>query len=270
MKTAFFSSCLTVFLLPVVCAGVFSRPLQADEIAQNDPLAVKTPERMVYVPAGPFLMGTDREDSTGPNVPRFNNDARPQHIVNVAAFYMDKTEVTNAQYKRYCEATGYPPPPHWHDGNYAEGEADFPVTRVNCWEAVAYAAWAGKRLPTEAEWEKAARGTDRRNYPWGNDWNPAVVVADGQAPLPVGSRPEGASPYGALDLAGNVFEWTDSWYQAYPGSPHNFREFGTIYKVVRGGGFFGNRSDCQTHYRSVARPQTRSEGLGFRCVKDAK
>ena len=237
---------------------------------KDDPLAARVPEGMVYVPAGPFPMGTDKADNAGPNTPRFNNDARPQHIANVAAFYMDKTEVTNAQYKRYCESVGYPTPPHWKDGNYAEGEADLPVTRINWWEAGAYAAWLGKRLPTEMEWEKAARGTDGRIYPWGNEWNPGNVVSDGAAPLPVGSRPAGASPYGVLDLGGNVFEWTDSWYQAYPGATHKFPEFGTHFKVVRGGGFLGNRQDAQAHYRSVARPQTRSEGLGFRCVQDAK
>jgi formylglycine-generating enzyme required for sulfatase activity len=225
---------------------------------------------MVLVPAGIFVMGTSAGDRGGDNVPRQNADAQPQHTVVVSAFAIDKTEVTNAEYKRYCEATGYPAPPHWVKGNYTEGDANMPVTHVNWWEASAYADWVGKRLPTEAEWEKAARGTDGRTYPWGDEWELSRVVFGQTKPQPVGSKPSGASPYGALDMAGNVLEWVSDWYMAYPEAPRTFPEYGTTYKVARGGGFSGFNSITRTYYRSVARPSTRSEWIGFRCVKDVK
>lgn len=234
-----------------------------------DPLAAKTPEGMVYVPAGDFTMGTNQGDPAGPNKPRGFADAQSQHAVTLPAFYIDKTEVTNAQYKRYCEATGYPVPPDWKNGTLPDGAGSTAVTHVNWWEATAYARWAGKRLPTEAEWEKAARGTDARTFPWGKEWEPARVVWGMNEAQAVGTKPDGASPYGALDMAGNVFEWTADWYKAYPNAPQQFPEYGTKFKVVRGGGFFGFEMVCRTYYRSVDRPASRSEWIGFRCAKDA-
>ncbi|MBV9468376.1 MAG: SUMF1/EgtB/PvdO family nonheme iron enzyme [Abitibacteriaceae bacterium] len=240
--------------------------------AQNtapDGLAGKAPEGMVYIPGGPFIMGTDEEDHNTDHTIRAYSDANPRHNVNVAAFYMDKLEVTNVQYKQFCDATHYPPPPHWLTGTYPDGEGNLPVYNVDWWEASAYAAWAGKRLPTEAEWEKAARGTDGRTYPWGEDWDNSRTVADAKKPEPVGSHPTGASPYGVLDMAGNVMEWVSDWYAAYPGALHTFPEFGTTHKVVRGGGFNHGEALYRTYYRCVARPQTRSDWIGFRCAKSA-
>jgi formylglycine-generating enzyme required for sulfatase activity len=220
------------------------------------------PEGIVLVPAGPFLMGTDTEEGS------FNKgDSGPQRTVRLAAYYIDKNEVTNAEYKRYCDATGYPAPPHWSDGNYPAGMAALPVSFVNWWEAQAYALWKGKRLPTEAEWEKAARGIDGRTYPWGETWNPDLLVWQAESPQAVGSIPGGASPYGALDMAGNVFEWVADWYQAYPGSTLTFPQYGTQYKVVRGGGFDVRDYDLYTFHRSLTRPAHRSEFVGFRCAK---
>lgn len=232
--------------------------------------ASQSPAGMVLVPTGTFTMGTDRSEAVGPDVPRSYNDARPFHPVTLPAFFIDKTEVTNAQYKKYCDATGYPTPPNWKDGIYAKGESEYPVSHVNWYEAGAYAAWAGKRLPTEAEWEKAARGSDKREFPWGNNWDPKRAVFGGQHPNKVGQFPEGASPCGALDMAGNVFEWTQSWYDAYPNAPIKFPEFGEKMKVVRGGGYDGYDMICRTYYRSVAFPSTRSGWIGFRCAQDAK
>ena len=244
-------------------------PLHAQQPAK-DPLADKTPEGMVFVPAGAFTMGTNAADAAGSNL-RQNNDALPQHTVTVPPFYIDKTEVTNAQYKRYCDATGYSVPPHWKKGTYPEGEAESPVTHVNWWEASAYAAWAGKRLPTEAEWEKAARGTDGRLYPWGNTWDGTLVVIARDKPQPVGTKPGGASPYGALDMASNVLEWVQDWYGPYPGARHTYPEYGTQYKVLRGGFFWGAGIEVMstTFYRSVNRPGTRHSAIGFRCAKGA-
>jgi formylglycine-generating enzyme required for sulfatase activity len=225
------------------------------------------PEGMVPVPAGEFTMGTNRSEDVGPNTPRSNNDARPIHRVTLPAFFIDKTEVTNAQYKKYCDATDYPAPPIWKNGNFPTGEDEFPVTHVNWFEAAAFAAWAGKRLPSEAEWEKAARGTDAREYPWGNNWDASRVTRDRSSAEKVGQHPNGASPFGAFDMAGNVFEWTASWYDAYPNAPLKFAEYGEQMKVIRGGGFNGSESTSHTYFRSVAYPTSRSEWIGFRCVK---
>ena len=256
-------------LFALCLLAVLLRPLHAQDAAP-DPLVAKTPEGMVYVPAGPFIMGTDASDPMGSNL-RQNNDALPQHNVTVAAFYIDKTEVTNAQYKLYCDATKYPAPSHWKDGAYPAGEAEVAVTHVNWWEAAAYAEWAGKRLPTEAEWEKAARGTDGRKYPWGAEWENDRAVTGLDKAQPVGTKPKGASLYGALDMASNVLEWVTDWYDAYPGAKNTYPEFGTRYKVLRGGFFWGPGIEVMstTFYRSVNRPDTRHSSIGFRCAKTA-
>jgi formylglycine-generating enzyme required for sulfatase activity len=237
-------------------------PTTAPPAAEVKPAdTTEVPEGMVLVTAGPFTMGSNSGEGL------ITNDATPQQMVTLPAFYIDKTEVTNAEYKKFCDATGNPVPPHWKDGTYAEGQAQMPVRWVNWWEAQAYAAWKGKRLPTEAEWEKAARGTDGRVYPWGNQRAPENIVWDQKGPQPVGSRPGGASPYGALDMAGNVFEWVNDWYDAYPNSNAKVPQFGTTYKVIRGGAFDGAAHETKTYHRSVTRPSSRSEWIGFRCAQ---
>jgi formylglycine-generating enzyme required for sulfatase activity len=241
--------------------------------AQNEAAntAPEIPVGMVLVAAGEFTMGSENSEPISPNTPRGFNDSRPRHKESTPAFFIDKTEVTNAQYQEYCKATGYPVPPGWkNNGSFATGEEEFPVTHVTWFEAVAYAAWAGKRLPTEIEWEKAARGTDGREYPWGNNWDPRRVIVGRSRSSKVAQFPSNASPFGALDMAGNVFEWTQSWYDAYPNATIKFPEYGEVMKVIRGGGFDGGESLARTYYRSVAFPATRSEWIGFRCVQDVK
>jgi formylglycine-generating enzyme required for sulfatase activity len=188
---------------------------------------------MVSVAAGAFLMGRDRG----------RTDERPQHSVYLDAFEIDRYEVTNAQYRRFAEATGQSPPPYWQNGLYPLGQEDRPVVGVSWSEADAYCRWAGKRLPTEAEWEKACRGTDGRIYPWGNRWDLGrlnvdltrhLVAGAGNEVLPwqdawsllqsspasrirpslqpIGSYPEGASPLGVFDASGNASEWVADWY----------------------------------------------------------
>lgn len=233
------------------------------------PAGAAVPAGMVLVPAGTFVMGTNHSDRTGDNVPRTYDDARPEHAVSLPAFYIDKTEVTNAAYAQFCKATHYPVPPDWKNGTFPAGQENFPVTRVSWYEAEAYAHWVGKRLPTEAEWEKAARGTDGRAYPWGNEWDEKKLVWNRSGPDKVGSRSSGASPYGALDIAGNVFEWTSDWYAAYPKAPVTFPEYNQTLKVVRGGGFYGYSFAASTFFRSVDNPRARSQWIGFRCVRDA-
>ena len=252
---------------------IFAAPLWAQDASPNAPAPTPTPpEGMVYVPAGEFTMGTNEADRSDfnqrDNVPLTANDARPQQKATTGAFFVDVTEVTNAAYQKYCDATGAVPPAYWPDGKFPDGEADFAVHHVNFYDATAYASWAGKRLPTEAEWEKAARGTDGRRFPWGNDWG-GDRATDNGGPGKVGTHPAGASAYGALDMAGNVAEWTSSWFQPYPNSPTKQPDFGTTLKVVRGGAWIGTDQLGQTWHRQVARPQTRIEMIGFRCVKDA-
>jgi eukaryotic-like serine/threonine-protein kinase len=222
------------------------------------------PEGMALVPAGKFTFGTNAFSGL------LGEDTGPQQEVDLPAFFIDKTEVTNAEYKAFCDATNYPVPPHWKNGTFPKGQDNHPVVRVNWYEAGAYAAWRGKRLPSETEWEKAARGTDGRMYPFGATWNPAHVVHGQEGPSAVGSKPAGASPYGVLDMSGNAYEWVDDWYQAYPGSKFKNAAFGTIYKVIRGGSFDGGQDLFKVTYRGIMRPGSRSLWVGFRCAKDAK
>jgi formylglycine-generating enzyme required for sulfatase activity len=181
-------------------------PTVADSAAavpSADPL-----EDMLLVPAGEFLMGSRDADSQA------ESNEKPQRTLSLPAFYIDQFEVTNIQYKRFVDDTGYPAPPSWKDGNYAD-EADFyPVVEVTWWDATAYARWAGKRLPTEAEWEKAARGTDGRRYPWGNHYN-SHLANTGRYFVPANANIEAASPCGAVNMAGNAAEWTASVFEPY-------------------------------------------------------
>ena len=226
---------------------------------------------MVLVPAGPFLMGSLDGDA----------DERPPRTLNLPAFYVDRYEVTHAQYAAFVRATGHRAPIDWPNGQLPVALTNFPVVNITWADAEAYARWAGKRLPTEAEWEKAARGSDGRIYPWGNDAaKKAASGKDAEDPrrrqgrtFPVGSFPDDVSPYGAMDMAGNVWEWTADWYDAYPGNPDLELEYGRKYRVIRGGGgidYYGKASNrrCATRARSV--PYGTYDALGFRCVKEAK
>ncbi len=264
---------LSRFSLFLLALTAFSGRLQA----QTPPLApsVETPENMALIAGGENWMGTDDTDNTDnnqrDNIPLSANDARPRHRVKVAAFFMDKTMVTCAQYQKFCDATKIPSPPDWNGGQIPAGRADAPVFHVNWYEAAAYANWVGKRLPSEIEWERAARGDEDRQYPWGSDYDESKLVWNAEKPLAVGSKPAGATPQGLLDMAGNGFEWTSSWFEAYPGAPIPIPEFGQILKVMRGGGWHGSGDRlAKVWYRGVNRPISRLEWVGFRCAKDVK
>jgi len=176
-----------------------------------DPATLVAPERegMVLVPTGEFKMGSATTDQWA------DNDEFPQRIVAVPAFYIDELEVSNLEYKRFIDAVNWKPPPPWTDRVYPHGSEFLPVTDVTWWDACAYAQWAGKRLPTEIEWEKAARGTDARRFPWGDEFS-ADRANDSQSLMPAGSYPNGVSPYGVFDMSGNVAEWTATPYEPYP------------------------------------------------------
>jgi serine/threonine-protein kinase len=235
----------------------------------------------VYVPAGSFQMGSDAGDS----------NEKPVHPVTLDAFWIDRTEVANAMYALCVEAGKCPPPfsPKSDTRNSYYGDAqydNYPVIYVTWDNANAYCDWAGRRLPTEAEWEKAARGTDERTYPWGNeqpagnllnfadsntnfDWSDRTVD-DGYADTsPVGNYPDGASPYGALDMAGNVWEWVNDWYdEAYYGSSPSENPQGPAsgqYRVLRGGSW-GSSDSVRAANRSWYEPGFDYD-VGFRCAR---
>ncbi len=230
---------------------------------------------MVLVDAGEFIMGTDGQ----------RDDCSPEHKVYLPAFYIDRYEVTNAQYYEFLEYIGKTgdhskchrdeptgkdhTPRNWEDEYY--DNPDFPVTRIDWYDAYAYAAWAGKRLPTEAEWEKTARGPSGNSFPWGNEWNPNNCNI-GEDPKPVGSYPQGASPYGCHDLAGSVAEWVSDWYdpQYYQKSPAvnpPGPEKG-LKKVIRGGSRFGRGFLLRSSTRKCEAPNVHNQAVGFRCAKD--
>ena len=283
---------------------------------------------MVLIPAGEFIMGSDKVDTAklgaeyGSSKP-FYVDEHPQHTVKLPAFKIDKYEVTNAQYREFVRKTNYWFPPSWKDNGYLlapevlavadlptlrrlasdtfhldmdtstmprdalmkaiaarQAKLDpLPVAEVNWFNAHDYCTWVGKRLPTEAEWEKAARGSDGREYPWGHDWDNhrlnAGEVDDWEFGVaPVGSYPQGASPYGVMDMSGNVMEWVKDWYKPYPGNSYTDKTFGEKYKVVRGGGWggLGHYALSQfyrTAYRLYMQPGSQFIDVGFRCAKDA-
>lgn len=239
---------------------------------------------MVYVPTGEFLMGTSDADieyykEIFPlrRINRFDNE-RPQRTVFVDAFYIDKYEVTNKQYKQFLAETGYTPK-HYLDYE-PFNSPDFPAAVLEWEDAVAYANWAGKRLPTEAEWEKAARGTDGRIWPWGNEWdgtklsgNDGTGLKDGyKETAPVGQFPQGASPYGAHDMAGNLWEWVSDWYDPnyYRTSPPNVNPKGPETgdgHVLKGGGWAENLDFTRCANRLGGEPGSLLRG--FRCAMDA-
>ena len=199
---------------------------------------------------------------------------RPPHVVSVGAFEIDKFEVTNQEFERFVWETG-----HVTDAEkagetswryYAKDKPQHPVVKVTWNDAIAFCEWAGKRLPSEAEWEKAARGTDARSYPWGNQWDAAKAnskEAGNRGTTAVGSFPAGASPYGVLDMAGNVAEWTTDWFKAYPGGDFYSPYFGEKYRVIRGGGWFSDKILVRTTERSASGVELANDDVGFRCVR---
>ncbi len=245
--------------IPVAPTATFQPPT-ATPIPPPPPPAVEA--AMIAIPAGEFTMGSNVEDE------------RPPHVVFVDGFEMDKLEVTNEDFEKFVAETGYVTDAEkagdtsWR--YYAKDKAQHPVVKVSWNDAKAFCQWAGKRLPTEAEWEKAARGTDARSYPWGNQWDAAranAKEAGHRGTTAVGSFPAGASPYGAMDMAGNVSEWTSDWFKAYPGGDFYSPYFGEKYRVIRGGGWFSDQNLVRTTERSASSTTLANDDVGFRCAR---
>lgn len=253
---------------------------------------------MVYVPEGDFLMGSSNNSG--------DSDERPQHAVSLDAFWIDKTGVTNAMFQRFVSASGYVTDAEkggwalvfinndWEHVSGADwqhpngpsssltGLENYPVIQVSWNDATAYCEWAGVQLPTEAEWEKAARGTDGRIYPWGIDvptcslanfWTGSENKCQGRTSL-VGNYPSGTSTYGAVDMAGNAWEWVNDWFSdtyysqsptSNPPGPASGEK-----RVLRGGSWLSDAHNVRSANRGRAAPDTRLGDIGFRCARPAK
>lgn len=226
-------------------------------------------------------MGSNRVDTTGQTSefgmakPLFL-DEHPEREVYLPAFFMDRFEMTIRQYEQFVQATGSTAPMNWPGGTAPPGRGLYPVSDVNWYDAGRACRWMGKRLPTEAEWEKTARGSGGLEYPWGNEYDPqkANTGSDDRGDLaPVGSYESGKSPYGVHDLAGNVWEWTQDWYQPYPSNDYQSDRFGQKYKVMRGSSWGGvGHYALAVFYRAAHRfysePENGFPDAGFRCAKD--
>ena len=249
-----------------------SAEAQLELLRKNRPLEqlpiADTP--MVEIPEGLFSMGLDGMQAL--------EDERPKHQVWLAPFFIDIHEVTTAQYASFLVATNRAAPWQWDTVNLAL-HSDRPVIGVDWLDADAYCRWKGKRLPTEAEWEKSARGTDGRLYPWGN-WVPNKDLANfalgarfsySQVLMPVRSYEHGKSPYGLYHMAGNVWEWVQDWYAVNyydisPGQNPQGPEQGQ-FKVLRGGSWSDLPKYLLTYGRFKLPPETRNSYTGFRCAK---
>ena len=291
-------------LIPCLALALFLACDMKRVAADTDSLT-----EMIFIPPGEFFMGAPAGSHALP-------DEQPERRVYVSGFWIDRYEVTNADYFRFVQATGHRPPANakdaatlWDAGQPLPGIEHHPVVNVSWDDAVTFCRWRSKRLPTEAEWEKAARGAHRRMYPWGDDWDHSLANSasywDGRKiefssgvewddfwlrgegatlskekgikgevlTLPVGSFPAGASPYGLLDMAGNAAEWIQDWY-----NPNYYKEAALsdptgpdrgAIRGMRGGSWLKPAVSLRTTDRDWGTIDSRPSGTGFRCAKDA-
>lgn len=277
-------SLLTVLLivaafLVVACGG-------QQVVVKTNPIDGKA---MVRVPAGQFRMGTSQQQQSDLaaefelQVGSLRSES-PQVTLSLPEFYIDQTLVTNADYKKFLDAEPEQPVPflanaiaqpyNWDKATrtFPQGRDQYPVVLVNWQQASAYCQWAGGRLPSEGEWEKAARGSDGRIWPWGNEWA-ADMANTAESNLkdesPAGGYPKGASPYGALDMVGNVWEWTSSLDKPYPYNPNDGREDTQApgLRVTRGGSWLFGAVVSRAATRNSFEAMDSSLSIGFRCVE---
>lgn len=229
----------------------------------------------IKIPSGEFIMGSDNEAD-----PKAREIEKPQHRIYLSEFWISRFPITNQHYKQFIDDTGYTTPQHWENGDIPKGKELHPVVYVSWREAQLFCEWANVRLPSEAEWEKAARGTDGRIYPWGNSSpHRALCNFNNDNTTPVGIFRQGVSQYGVFDMAGNIWEWTSSlWGQyrnepdfAYPYDANDGREnlnapdnFG---RIIRGGAFryYGHIVRCAV--RKWFRPLGVDDDVGFRVIR---
>ncbi len=242
-------------------------------------------DTQIVIPSGPFLMGSDKKRTSEQN--------RPQHRVDLPAYSIDKYPTTNIQYARFIADKGYRPPLNWVDGAIPPEMETHPVVMVSWYDASNYCSWAGKRLPSEAEWEKAARGSDGRRWPWGEhmDASRLNTYYSVGSTTDVRAYPQGASPYGVMDMAGNVFEWIEDDFLPYLGTDAPAELFqgkrgvaqspsdramkvvdlvgiDAKYKVLRGGSWKSDPFSTATYHRNNSWPHYASDFFGFRCAAD--
>lgn len=227
--------------------------------------AAGSTENMMLIPAAQAIIGSDQKELDRllrhEHVPQdMVLDEKPRQTVALSAFYLDRHEVTNADYKKFVDATRYHAPLNWQNGMYPPGATRHPVTFVSWNDAQAYAKWAGKRLPTAEEWEFAARGAQGLVYPWGNTFDTQRVNINqiNKGVAPVGSFQDDVSPFQIYDMGGNVMEWTQSHYQGDP-------EF----YVLKGGAWSSKRFEARGVNKTPGEASYQLSHIGFRCAKDA-
>lgn len=239
----------------------------------------KDKDGMIYIPAGKFIMGSSDVDEEklgaqfGEPKGNYYEDEKPEHTKYLKAFYIDKFEVTNIDYGVFLRATKRIAPDNWANIYTTKALNNHPVTYVSWSDAQDYCKWLGLRLPTEAQWEKAARGPEGKNYPWGRDFDSTLAHFKSGITMPVGSFKTDISFFGVYDMGGSVMEWTSDWYKPYKGNAISSKHYGEKSKVLRGGyaGILGhynsNKIYARGSYRHFIDPTFSGGDAGFRCSK---
>ena len=238
----------------------------------------KPPEGMIKIEEGESVIGSNEIDTEGKAIqygnkkPWFLNE-HPEHKELVKSFSIDKYEVTNKDYQKFVTAKNHRAPSYWPGGVAPADQRDNPVQMVSWFDAKEYCKWIGKRLPTEVEWERAARGDDGRRFPWGNEFDLKKLNTMGihGGTTQIGTFTGGTSPFGVFDMAGNVQEWVLDSYKPYENSDYEDKDFGERFKVVRGGGWGGighyaSEVYVRAAYRNYAPPGGTYDDVGFRCA----
>ncbi len=237
-------------------------------------------EGMTFVPAGEFTMGSNKVDDEGlgkefgARTGNLFDAEHPERKVSIGGYYIDTYEVTNSQYKGFADATGYPTLPfNWEGRSFPKGKEKHPVNNVTWYDAHNYCAWAGKRLLAEAEWEKAARGPNGNQYPWGNEYSDKAANLETGDTVEVGSYETDKSYYGVYDMGGNVMEWTGDWFKRYPGNTADIKDYGQTSRSVRGGAgtvlghYIMEQLFARSSFRQFYIPEGAGPDGGIRCAK---